>query len=259
MSATHLPLPFQFSLFWLLRTISVYGFACGIAVFVRLPPMQVLLGLCILTGFVMGEVGLLRPAKPIAPWVANTNRLVAYYATAFAVATLACGAVFLGTFVSDSPGSNQTGLAAALRPIVTAIFLVLLYLGAFSLFSSTAFVSALFAARHFRLGWWLAAIHFPGFLLGCYLFMQLIRFILYADWEIEDVQLEPTSTKFRQPLILMITSAPLPALFPSLDPHNPRSCCGTTRPALRRRCRKPLGYARHSWARESRWELRDKW
>ncbi len=177
---------FQFSLSWLLRTVSIYGLAFGTGVLAALTPLQMAISVAILTAFVGVEVTFFPPVRAGVPFVASAARIVAFYATAFAFAVAGSAAAFLFTFPSSLPTSRSTGLDAAAHPLVTTIVLILFYLGAFSFFSAIAFIFSFPAVRHFRVAWWLVAINAPGFLVFCILLVQLVRMALSGDLEIAD-------------------------------------------------------------------------
>lgn len=155
----------QISLSKLFLVIFVYAAALALLSFWNFGSMQRAVALCIVTFFVGFDLSILRLRQDVSRARKDASIVCAYYSTAFAFATLGCMAGFLFVPFSTSAAVPEPTLAAAFSPLVRTFAITVLYIAAFTVFSSIAFVNSLVALRRSRTAWWLLVINSPGVII----------------------------------------------------------------------------------------------
>ena len=166
--------PRQFSLATILVIVFVYAFALSLAICTSLPIIQVLPAMAALTLFAGLDLTFHRRQRMTPSRFARVSMFLAYYATAFSFATIACLVVFLLTPETHMEMLSQriSGPGFALPAVV--VLLLLAYVAAYSIFSTLAFIASLLVFRRFRLARWLALINSPGPAIVCLLLVGMM-------------------------------------------------------------------------------------
>ncbi|MEX2119309.1 MAG: hypothetical protein WD847_06930 [Pirellulales bacterium] len=155
----------QISLSKLFLVTFVYAAALALLSPWNFGSMQKALALGILTFFVGFDLSRVRLRQDVSGESKDAWVFCAYYSTAFAFATLGCMVGFLCAPFSPSAAEPERTLAAAYSPLVRTFAITVLYIAAFTVFSSIAFVMSLVALRRSQTAWWLLIINSPGIII----------------------------------------------------------------------------------------------